>query len=205
MDAAGPVDAQNAPTAPWKTAQNAVFHKRPQPSFLYIPSRTTAQHQPLQRVARRYIIPIANRVFVWVILREQKWSNSGERRSRLGASCVAAYRRLARRTVQPTIIAKGNPNAQGTFCQPPRRAGRMPAPIPAIRLPFLLPLPFDPVNSGAALAVDSLPAASRHATISSNDGPSIVSTSRCSPFFLALRPRLPFFWLYPGFPTNEMP
>ena len=26
MDAAGAVDAQNAPTAPWKTAQNAVFH-----------------------------------------------------------------------------------------------------------------------------------------------------------------------------------
>src|SRR5215212_357885 len=26
MDAAGAVDAQNAPTAPWKTAQNAVSH-----------------------------------------------------------------------------------------------------------------------------------------------------------------------------------
>jgi len=26
MDAAGTVDAQNAPTAPWKTAQNAVSH-----------------------------------------------------------------------------------------------------------------------------------------------------------------------------------
>jgi hypothetical protein len=27
MDAAGAVDAQNAPTAPWKTAQNAVSHR----------------------------------------------------------------------------------------------------------------------------------------------------------------------------------
>ncbi len=26
MDAAGTVDAQNAPTVPWKTAQNAVSH-----------------------------------------------------------------------------------------------------------------------------------------------------------------------------------
>ena len=26
MEAAGAVDAQNAPTAPWKTAQNAVSH-----------------------------------------------------------------------------------------------------------------------------------------------------------------------------------
>jgi hypothetical protein len=26
MDTAGAVDAQNAPTAPWKTAQNAVSH-----------------------------------------------------------------------------------------------------------------------------------------------------------------------------------
>ena len=26
MDAAGPVDAQNAPTGPWKTAQTAVSH-----------------------------------------------------------------------------------------------------------------------------------------------------------------------------------
>jgi len=26
MEAAGAVDATNAPTAPWKTAQNAVFH-----------------------------------------------------------------------------------------------------------------------------------------------------------------------------------
>ena len=26
MEAAGPVDAQNAPTAPWKTAQTAVSH-----------------------------------------------------------------------------------------------------------------------------------------------------------------------------------
>ena len=26
MDAAVPVDAQNAPTGTWKTAQNAVFH-----------------------------------------------------------------------------------------------------------------------------------------------------------------------------------
>ena len=26
VDAAGAVDAQNAPTAPWKTAQNAVSH-----------------------------------------------------------------------------------------------------------------------------------------------------------------------------------
>jgi hypothetical protein len=26
LDAVGPVDAQNAPTEPWKTAQNAVSH-----------------------------------------------------------------------------------------------------------------------------------------------------------------------------------
>ena len=34
MDAAGAVDAQNAPTAPWKTAQNAVSHSaHPHPRF----------------------------------------------------------------------------------------------------------------------------------------------------------------------------
>ena len=27
MDAAGPVDAKNAPTGPWKTAQTAVSHR----------------------------------------------------------------------------------------------------------------------------------------------------------------------------------
>jgi putative transposase len=34
MDAAGAVDAQNAPTAPWKTAQNAVSHSAHSPSLL---------------------------------------------------------------------------------------------------------------------------------------------------------------------------
>jgi hypothetical protein len=32
MDAAIPVDAKNAPTGIWKTAQNAVSHERPHPS-----------------------------------------------------------------------------------------------------------------------------------------------------------------------------
>jgi hypothetical protein len=34
MDAAIPVDAKNAPTGIWKTAQNAVSHERPHPSSL---------------------------------------------------------------------------------------------------------------------------------------------------------------------------
>lgn len=33
MDAAGAVDAQNAPTAPWKSLRD--FHKRPQPFFFF--------------------------------------------------------------------------------------------------------------------------------------------------------------------------
>ena len=55
MDAAGPVDAQNAPTGPWKTAQTAVSHSahthsrsdgedeinRPHTKFLTLPSRPT--------------------------------------------------------------------------------------------------------------------------------------------------------------------
>jgi hypothetical protein len=32
MDAAGAVDAKNAPTAPWKTAQHAVSHSAPHAS-----------------------------------------------------------------------------------------------------------------------------------------------------------------------------
>ena len=34
MDAAGSADAQNAPTAPWKTAQNAVSHSAHTPHHL---------------------------------------------------------------------------------------------------------------------------------------------------------------------------
>jgi hypothetical protein len=34
MDAAIPVDAKNAPTGIWKTAQNAVSRERPHPSSL---------------------------------------------------------------------------------------------------------------------------------------------------------------------------
>jgi hypothetical protein len=46
VDAAIPVDAKNAPTGIWKTAQNAVSHERPHPSsYLYEedrrPKRTT--------------------------------------------------------------------------------------------------------------------------------------------------------------------
>ena len=33
MDAAGAVDAQTAPTAPWKTTER-VFHKRPQAALI---------------------------------------------------------------------------------------------------------------------------------------------------------------------------
>ena len=35
VDAAGAVDAENAPTAPWKTATNAVFHSYHRPFFLF--------------------------------------------------------------------------------------------------------------------------------------------------------------------------
>jgi len=33
VDAAGAVDAKNAPTAPWKTAQNAVSHSDHRPLY----------------------------------------------------------------------------------------------------------------------------------------------------------------------------
>jgi len=36
VDAAGAVDAKSAPTAPWKTAQSAVFHSAHKPSSSFV-------------------------------------------------------------------------------------------------------------------------------------------------------------------------
>ena len=41
MDAAGAVDAQNAPTAPWKSLRDS--HKRPPPSLAYATEEETAR------------------------------------------------------------------------------------------------------------------------------------------------------------------
>src|SRR2546425_5277532 len=57
MEAAGAVDAKNAPTAPWKTAQNAVSHSYHRPHhrqpkchpcsrFTLLPMLPVAQHRP---------------------------------------------------------------------------------------------------------------------------------------------------------------
>ena len=51
MDAAGAVDPQNAPTAPWKTAQNAVSHSAHTPHRLVEEGerndeRTEVNHAP---------------------------------------------------------------------------------------------------------------------------------------------------------------
>ena len=53
MDAAGAVDAQNAPTAPWKTAQNAVSHSYHRPFFLF----TTCY--PCSRLTLLPMFPVA--------------------------------------------------------------------------------------------------------------------------------------------------
>jgi hypothetical protein len=46
MDAAIPVDAKNAPTGIWKTAQNAVSHERPHPSSsVYEEERRRRDHE----------------------------------------------------------------------------------------------------------------------------------------------------------------
>jgi hypothetical protein len=39
VDAAGGVDAKNAPTAPWKTAPNAVSHQNSEHAFVDTPER----------------------------------------------------------------------------------------------------------------------------------------------------------------------
>jgi hypothetical protein len=46
MDAAVPVDAQNAPTATWKTAQNAVSHSAHTHDRLYREERTEPRRSP---------------------------------------------------------------------------------------------------------------------------------------------------------------
>jgi hypothetical protein len=46
MDAAGAVDAQNAPTAPWKSLRDS--HKRPQPSS-FLKGLKTTMHPALAR------------------------------------------------------------------------------------------------------------------------------------------------------------
>lgn len=49
VDAAVPMDAQNAPTATWKTAESAVSHKRPQPLSSFLEERTNGDrlNQPV--------------------------------------------------------------------------------------------------------------------------------------------------------------
>jgi hypothetical protein len=46
MDAAGAVDAQNAPTAPWTSLRDS--HKRPQP-LLFLDGMTNEMHLALAR------------------------------------------------------------------------------------------------------------------------------------------------------------
>jgi hypothetical protein len=50
MDAAGAVDAQNAPTAPWKTAQNAVSHSAHSQPRYSLKNDGTKREQPSQPV-----------------------------------------------------------------------------------------------------------------------------------------------------------
>ena len=55
MDAAGAVDAQNAPTAPWTTAENAVSHSTHSPSSVFIEerqneARSTQSTRPQNRI-----------------------------------------------------------------------------------------------------------------------------------------------------------
>ena len=64
MDADAPADAQDAPTAACKTAQNAVSHKRPHPS-------SDDDLRTDCTLAARRVIRISDRVSVWVISREQ--------------------------------------------------------------------------------------------------------------------------------------
>jgi hypothetical protein len=67
MDAAGPVDAKNAPTGPWKTAKSAVSHSaHTHHLLLRKPEKTTTPHTefltlPTRRVART----IADEELLW--------------------------------------------------------------------------------------------------------------------------------------------
>ena len=54
MDAAVPVDAQNAPTGTWKTAQNAVSHS------VHTHHRLTASHTKTLTLPPNCQSPIAN-------------------------------------------------------------------------------------------------------------------------------------------------
>ena len=53
VEAAGAVDAKNAPTAPWKTAQNAVSHSSHRPSSFF------TKCYPCSRLTLSPMLPVA--------------------------------------------------------------------------------------------------------------------------------------------------
>jgi hypothetical protein len=58
LDAAGAMDAENAPTAPWKSLRD--FHKRPPPSLLVTTLRTDKSRRACARLGlTRYSQPAA--------------------------------------------------------------------------------------------------------------------------------------------------